>query len=180
MCNMKIKKILIVLLLSIFIIPIVAKAGTITTLDATASGNKIKISGTTNDVLAIAALVYSDNNLVYMGSCSVNDNHNYSCTLNTTFKNGKYTVKVADYAGGDYISKDVIVNVGSYGGSSTSSLDDNENNTTNNKETTPNNEQIDATLAENPKTKGDSFLKYIIPLIISLGTIIIVSKKIKA
>lgn len=107
------KKVLYVLfigLISIMVFPFNANAESISTLDVVNNNNKLTVSGTTeNGVLAIAVLVYSGEDLIHMETCS-NNNNSYSCKLSKTFGIGNYTVKVADYDGGDYISKNVSIN----------------------------------------------------------------------
>src|SRR5574344_2323896 len=106
------KKIIFVLLIGIFsiiILPNNVYAKSISTLEATGSNNKISIFGTTESgVLAVSIWVYKGTELVSMESCS-NNVTNYSCELSKEFSKGDYTVKVADYEGGDFIFKDVTV-----------------------------------------------------------------------
>lgn len=105
----KVLSILIISLLSFVVLPFNVAAKSVKTLDVTESSNKITISGTTeSDVLAVAVFVYSGTELVNMETCS-NNSDNYSCELNKTFTEGSYVVKVADYNGGDYISKDITI-----------------------------------------------------------------------
>lgn len=107
------KKILIILfigLVSIMFIPDV-NARSISTLDVINNNNKLTVSGTTeNGVLAVAVLVYSGTDLTHMETCS-NNNNKYSCELSKTFEKGNYTVKVADYDGGDYISRNISIGI---------------------------------------------------------------------
>lgn len=103
----KILSILFIGLISILIVPFNVDAKSISTLDVTNNNNKLTVSGTTeNGVLAVAVLVYSEGNLTHMETCA-NNNNKYSCELSKTFETGNYTVKVADYNGGEYISKDI-------------------------------------------------------------------------
>ena len=89
-------------LISIIVFPLCVSAKSITKIETSEKDYKITVSGTTEaGVLAIATLVYSENNLVYMETCDAS-NGLYSCVLNNTFEEGNYTVKVADYNGGDY------------------------------------------------------------------------------
>ena len=108
------KKILIVLfigLISMMLFSFNVNAKNISTIDVKNSSNKLTVSGTTeNGVLAVAVMVYSGENLSHMETCSCNNN-NYSCELSKTFSKGNYTVKVADYDGGDYISKKISINI---------------------------------------------------------------------
>lgn len=106
------KKTLFVLFIgfiSIILIPFNVSAKSISTLDVTDSNNKLTVSGTTeNGVLAVAVMVYSGEDLSHMETCSCNNNK-YSCELSKTFAAGNYIVKVADYDGGDYITKNVVI-----------------------------------------------------------------------
>lgn len=105
----KILNIIIIGLVSIMIVPFSVNAMSISTLDVANNNNKLTISGTTeNGVLAVAVLVYAGTDLTHMETCS-NNNNNYSCKLSKTFENGNYTVKVADYNGGNYISKNISI-----------------------------------------------------------------------
>lgn len=109
------KNILGIFLIGLFamlLIPTNTFAGTISTIDVAESNGNITASGTTGTgVDAIALVIYNGDNLVSMETCSV-DNNDYSCTFSKTFSNGTYIVKVADYNGGDYVSKKIIINNG--------------------------------------------------------------------
>lgn len=106
------KKILSVLFIGLItILPLNVNAKNISTLDVTSKDNKISVSGTTeNGVLAIAVLVYLNDDLIHMETCS-NNNNKYSCELTKSFEKGEYIIKVADYEGGDYISKNININI---------------------------------------------------------------------
>lgn len=105
----KILNILFIGLISILFLPFNVNAKSMATLDVNSNNNKITVEGTTeNGVLAIAVLVYNQDELIHMETCS-NNNNKYSCELSKTFEEGNYTVKVADYDGGDYITKNVSV-----------------------------------------------------------------------
>lgn len=96
-------------LLSILILPFMVNAKSISTIEATETNGKIKVSGKTESgVLAIAALVYSGDDLVYMETCEATG-ESYSCILNNNFAKGDYIVKVADYDGGDYIVDKITI-----------------------------------------------------------------------
>ena len=83
-------------------------AGTVTSVEAKKESGKITVSGTVDSsVYAVAIVVYSGSNLEYMETANVNSDGTYSVELGKTFADGAYTVKVADYAGGEYVSKDV-------------------------------------------------------------------------
>lgn len=103
----KIFSILLIGLITMILFPFGISAKSISTLNVNNSNNKLTVSGTTESgVLAVAVLVYSGDELAHMETCS-SDNDEYSCELSKTFENENYTVKVADYDGGDYISKNV-------------------------------------------------------------------------
>lgn len=102
--------VLFVAILSLLIYSMISvSAGTISTLDATSKGDKISVAGETGDgVLAIAVLVYSGDDLIHMETGSAS-NGKYDCELGKSFEPGEYTVKVADYDGGEYVIKTVTV-----------------------------------------------------------------------
>lgn len=105
----KLFSIFFIVLMSLVILPFNVNALSILTLNLENNNNKITVSGTTEEgVLAVAVFVYSSDELVDMETCSSSDS-NYSCELKKAFISGTYTVKVADYNGGDYISKDVKI-----------------------------------------------------------------------
>lgn len=106
----KILNIIFIGLILVMLVPFSVNAGNISTLNVTSKNNNITISGTTESgVLAVAVLVYSNNELVHMDTCSNNNSNKYSCKLNKVFAIGNYTVKVADYNGGNYISKNISI-----------------------------------------------------------------------
>lgn len=105
----KVFSILFIGLMTLIFLPFSVNALSISTLNLTNNNNKITVSGTTEDgVLAVAVFVYSGDELVDMETCS-NNSDNYSCELQKEFASGTYIVKVADYNGGDYISKDIKI-----------------------------------------------------------------------
>lgn len=105
----KVLSILFIGLISIMFLPFNVDAEIISTLEVLNNNNKLTVFGTTeNGVLAVAILVYSGENLTHIETCSSNNNE-YSCELNKTFDEGNYIVKVADYDGGDYISKNISI-----------------------------------------------------------------------
>lgn len=109
MKNFKILSVFFVGLISVMLFPFDVSAKSISTLNVKENNNKFTVSGTTeNGVLAVAVLVYSENNLLHMESCSVSEN-SYSCELNKSFSIGNYAIKVADYDGGNYVTKDVSI-----------------------------------------------------------------------
>lgn len=101
----KVFNILFLGLMLIFLLPFNVNALSVSTLNVTNSNNRITVSGTTEDgILAIAVFVYSGEELVDMETCS-NNNNRYSCKLSKSFNAGEYTIKIADYNGGNYVSK---------------------------------------------------------------------------
>ena len=100
------------------LVPATVKAASILSLNASSSGSSISVSGTAETaVLACAISVYdSSSNLVAMESCGVNSDSTFSYTMTTSFANGDYTVKVADYNGGPYAVKAVTVGAGGSSG----------------------------------------------------------------
>lgn len=106
------KKIFITLtavLLSIAFFSFYTEAKSISTLVAENNGSAIKVSGTTEPgLLAVAIMIYSGDELVYMETCPCN-NGQYSHTLNKVFADGTYEVKVADYDGGPFVSQSVTI-----------------------------------------------------------------------
>ena len=95
----------------VFLASNVSFAANVSTLDTTGSGGKIAVSGTTESgVVAVAVLVYDEagTNLVAMETAAVTSGE-YKYTMDHAFDAGKYVVKVADYNGGDYVTKEVTV-----------------------------------------------------------------------
>lgn len=102
-------RVLIIGLALTILFPLSVSAKSIPTINVTNNNNKLTVSGTTeNGVLAVAIMVYSGNDIYHMETCSSNDNK-FSCELSKTFAIGDYIVKVADYDGGTYISKNISV-----------------------------------------------------------------------
>ena len=108
----KLNKYLLVIMLSLFIIPIVnVNAATldVKTINASITDNKILVDGTVdNGVLAVAIMVYEEDGttLVKMETTSVDSNDKYSDTIDVT-SGKKYIVKVANYNGGTYVTAEV-------------------------------------------------------------------------
>ena len=79
-------------------------------IDVTDNDGILTIKGEAEEgVLAVAVVVYKEGveNPVYMQTCAYDDG--YNCELTKKFETGTYIVKVADYAGGEYISKSINV-----------------------------------------------------------------------
>lgn len=105
------------LILPIFVallicVPLVGvKAEAIRTLNVSESNGQITVSGTTNDgILAVAIQVYDStgSTLLNMKTTSVSGTNTYSDTI--SMQSGTYVIRVANYAGGDFISKTVKEN----------------------------------------------------------------------
>jgi LPXTG-motif cell wall-anchored protein len=169
---MKNIKIIAASLLAMFMLIMLSSsifAGNISTVNATPSKNKVTVSGKANaDVLAVAILVYSEKNLMYMETCNVDNSQNYSCELNYSFEDGTYSIKVADYNGGNYMNTTVTVKT-------KEATTENEITETNN--TINNNIQTSNENILSPKT-GDSIVLYFGILAAALlGTFGIILKK---
>ena len=86
-------------------------AGEVKSVDTSGENNTIKVSGTTDaGVLACAVLVYdkAGSTLLGMETCAVTSGA-YSYTMDKSFDAGNYVVKVADYDGGTFATKEVKV-----------------------------------------------------------------------
>ena len=89
--------------------PIKAEAGNVASLNVTATDEAINVSGTMDSgVVAAAIFVYAEDGktLVTMKTTQV-DSGNFSESI--ALEPGTYTVKVADYDGGEFASSDVTV-----------------------------------------------------------------------
>ena len=156
---------IIVFILSIFIIGTVS-AKDIISIDGSISNNKLSISGKAEEgTLAVEIMVYdSSNNLVAMESASVDNDNNFEKTIDVD--GSEFTIKVADYDGGEYLEKRI-----------TSSSDDSTvSNTTTTNSTDSNNKK--STKANNPNTY-DNIIKYVVISLISFVGIAIIYMFIK-
>ena len=110
--------ILVAILIFTFVPPVQAAGAMVETLEATATTNSIKVSGTTsNDIAAVMVEVLKDRTSLAYYSLEVSANKTFSGTisgLNLT-TGSTYTVRAADYDGG--IWKTVSVTVPATGGS---------------------------------------------------------------
>lgn len=106
-----IKIVLPIFILTLFLTPRItvrAQDKNVLTLDATENENgHIDISGTAEDgMLAAAIFIYDEsNNLVKMQTTQVNNDQTFTDSLDLT--PGTYTIKAADYDGGEYTTKSV-------------------------------------------------------------------------
>lgn len=143
----KFSKYFLVIILSLFIIPIVSvNAATldVKTINASITDNKISVDGTVdNGVLAVAILVYEEDGttLVKMQTTSVDSNDKYSDTIQVT-AGKKYIVKAANYDGGTYVTTEVD-------GSINNNNNNNENSNNSNNSNNNSNEK-------NPQTYDES------------------------
>lgn len=98
--------------------PTIVNAKSILTLTASASGSKISVSGTAETgTLAGVVTVYDQagTTMLDMESFPVNADSSFSFTLDASFSNGTYLVKVADYDGGAFAETNVVVSDSSNG-----------------------------------------------------------------
>lgn len=180
----KFSKYLLIIILSLFIIPIVSvnvNAATLNvkTINASITNNKISVDGIVNNgVLAVAIMVYEEDGttLVTMETTSVDSNDKYSDTIDVT-AGKKYIVKVANYDGGTYVTAEVD---GTVNNSNNNTNNENSNNSNNNTTNTETSNKVDNTT--NPKT-GDNIIIFSIIFVIALtgilATCIIIRKRVK-
>lgn len=177
--NMKksFKLIISTLLLAIMVlVPFVnvdaAGNSNIKTIDASISNGTISVSGTTEDgVLAVAIMVYdsTETNLITMQTTSVGSDNSYSDTI--TLASGTYVVKVADYDGGEYVTKTVKETITEQENEQQEVNENTEVSNEVNENTTANS----GATASNPKT-GDNIIFYIAIFVIAVLGIIITIK----
>lgn len=182
----KLNKYLLIIVLSLFIIPIVSvnvNAATLNvkTINASITNNKISVDGTVNNgVLAVAIMVYEEDGttLVTMETTSVDSNDKYSDTIDVT-AGKKYIVKAANYDGGTYVTTEVDGTVNdsnnntnneNSNNSDKNTNNENSNNSNNNTTNTETSNKVDNTT--NPKT-GDNIILYGIMFTVALLGIII-------
>lgn len=128
----KLSKYLLIIMLSLFFIPIVSvnvNADTldVKTINASITDNIISVDGTVDSgVLAVAIMVYEEDGttLAAMKTTSVDSNDKYSDTIEVT-SGKKYVVKSANYDGGTYVTAEVDGRISSADNSNSNS---NENN----------------------------------------------------
>ena len=189
----KLSKYLLIIVLSLFIIPIVSvnvNAATldVKTINASITNNKISVDGTVNNgVLAVAIMVYEEDGttLVTMETTSVDSNDKYSDTIDVT-AGKKYIVKAANYDGGEYITKKVTEETKKEDEKPDTETKPDTNTITDTnataEENTTNETNTTNTTASNPKT-GDNIILFAIIFILALtglvGTVIINKKRTK-
>ena len=182
----KFSKYLLIIILSLFIIPIVSVNVNATTLDvktinASITNNKISVDGTVNNgVLAVAIMVYEEDGttLVTMETTSVDSNDKYSDTIDVT-AGKKYIVKAANYDGGTYVTAEVDGTVNDSNNNTNNENSDNSDNNTNNENSNNSNNNTTNTETSNkvdnttnPKT-GDNIILYGIMFTVALLGIIV-------
>ena len=153
-----------------------ASNSNIKTIDASISNGTISVSGTTEDgVLAVAIMVYdsTETNLITMQTTSVGSDNSYSDTI--SIASGTYVVKVANYDGGEYVTKTVKEKITDQ---ENGKQEENENtNTEVSNEVNKNENTATNSVAttSNPKT-GDNIIFYIAIFVIAVLGIIITIK----
>lgn len=143
----------------------------VTSVNTAVENGKITVSGSVQDgMLAVAVQVFDeDDNLITIETGAIDSSNNYKVEIDVA--NGKYVVKVADYDGGQVVSKEVIV--------SDSTQEDTISNSTNEGTTDSENvaneaaEKNEVKTSTTPKT-GDNIMMFIaifILAVISFGII---------
>ena len=171
----RLSKYLLVIMLSLFIIPIISvnvNAATldVKTINASITNNKISVDGTVdNGVLAVAIMIYEEDGttLVTMETTSVDSNDKYSDTIDVVTAGKKYIVKAANYDGGTYVTAEVD---GTVNDSNNNTNNENSNNSNNNTTNTETSNKVDNTT--NPKT-GDNIIIFSIIFVIALTGILV-------
>lgn len=177
----KFSKYLLIIILSLFIIPIISvnvNAATldVKTINASITNNKISVDGTVNNgVLAVAIMVYEEDGttLVKMETTSVDSNDKYSDIIDVT-AGKKYIVKAANYDGGTYVTAEVD---GTVNNSNNNTNNENSNNSNNNTANTETSNKVNNNT--NPQT-GDNIIIFSIIFVLALTGILatcIISKK---
>lgn len=182
----KFSKYLLIIILSLFIIPIIsvnvnATTLNVKTINASITNDKISVEGTVdNGVLAVAIMVYEEDGttLVTMETTSVDSNDKYSDTIDVT-AGKKYIVKAANYDGGTYVTAEVDGTVNdsnnntnneNSNNSDNNINNENSNNSNNNTTNTETSNKVDNTT--NPKT-GDNIIIFSIIFVIALTGILV-------
>ena len=87
-----------------------ADSKSVISLNVSARNNLLFVNGETEEgMLAVAVAVYdkSGKNLVTMQTAAVDDDNYYECSIE--LEDGHYLVKVADYQGGNYLTKSITI-----------------------------------------------------------------------
>lgn len=101
----KIFTLLLVLILfsCLFLLPATAAEQNILNVTASYSQGSVSISGDAGEgVLAIAMLIYKEDNTLFRLETTGVSNGNFATTIAITLSPGTYTIKVADYEGGPF------------------------------------------------------------------------------
>lgn len=170
----KVSLVLIIALVIAIIMPyskVLAKD--IQTLDVNGENGKIKVSGETESgMLAVAVSVYNEDEtkLITTETTDVDNNNKYEYIIEIA--EGNYVVKVADYDGGTYVSKEVTVAKAEEDVATTIETAETEKT-----EGTAKESKIDNT-SSNPKT-GDKIAMWIGLMIVSILGILLTVKNSK-
>lgn len=108
--NIKLIVSMIFIACTLFLMSSVVKAGTVTSFDVTEGTSSITVSGTTtSDLEAVSITINKQSNgeFVKLVSAEVDDEDKFSETI--SLPAGTYTVKVADYDGGTFATKENVV-----------------------------------------------------------------------
>lgn len=88
---------------SLFGVPRVAMAGTVTDISASYSGGVVSVSGSVSEgTYAVAVLVYSGSTLLRMETVGVATDWTFATSINMVLSPGTYSVNAADYDGGEF------------------------------------------------------------------------------
>jgi hypothetical protein len=92
-----------VLCASLFGMPRVAMAGVVTEISASYSGGVVSVTGAVSEgTHAVAVLVYSGSTLLRMETAGVETDWTFAKSIAMALPAGTYSVKVADYDGGEF------------------------------------------------------------------------------
>ena len=102
---------LLIVLLTIVITPKVLAANVLTVDASESETGVITVKGTTEEaVMAVAINIYEKDGTTFITQRSVQVNDDNKFDFTETFEAKKYVIKVADYTGGNIISKTVSPN----------------------------------------------------------------------
>lgn len=92
-----------VLCAGLFGMPQVAMAGTVTEISASYSDGVVSVTGSVSEgTHAVAVLVYSGSTLLRMDTAGVETDGTFAGSINMVLSQGTYSVKAADYDGGEF------------------------------------------------------------------------------
>ena len=145
-------------------------AGDVQTVEAIGGNTGVTVSGTTDaDVLAVAIQIRDSSDTVLTMETFAVSNGTYNASVVWPLQAGTYKVYVADYAGGDWKTKDVIVAATQSGNSNSENAGSgNSNSTSSNTGSTGSgsagtgglNQSSDTSVTENSGKKTSSTKKY--------------------